>query len=587
MRTLARYVLRQHPGLVGALFAITLFVSILEGMGVGLLIPIVENVAAQGELTSTHWFSRQLGSIFMAVGIPFNLVTILLVGLILFTGHQVLLYARARVVIETRTQVVLDLRSRAFANAIHAEVGYLDRKNPGHLVNGVIVESDRAGAAVTCLAEILTLAGVAVMYLIVAFFISWPLTLFAAALLGGLSLAVQAYTRRGGETGRRITEANNALQAVAMEYLGGVRVIRAFGSETFSARRFAERAREVGRLMAEHVRANAQVGFVYEVTLFGALVLIVYLALTHLSLTPALIVTFLFILYRLSPRAVSINRYRHQLSAHLPGFMEVIRLIEETSRPLVVSGNVVFRGLRQAIEFQHVSFGYDPDQMVLRDLSVVIEKGKTTVFVGASGVGKTTLLDLLLRLYDPSEGRILVDGVDLRAFDLMTWRRSIAVVSQETFLFNDTIWNNILVGCPDANEEQVMWAARLAHVDKFVSLLPHGYESVIGDRGVRLSGGQRQRLALARAFIRESQILILDEPTSALDAESDVLLQESLAGLRGEHTVIIVAHRLSTIRRADKILVLENGRVIEEGDHESLLKHGQRYAKYYQLQLGG
>jgi len=586
MRALSSYLLRRQPGQVGLLFAITIIVSLFEGLGAGLLIPIVESIGAQQNPGSVHWFSSRLAAAFMTVGLPLNLITILVSGFILFFAQQALLYQRAKVVAETRARAVLDLRSDAFANALQADLSYLDRQNAGHLVNGVIVESERAGAAITSLGEILTTSGVAAMYLVVALFISWPLTLLAMALLGVLSLTVQTQNRQGGKTGWQITESNNALHAVAMEYLGGVRVIKAFGSEAFSTGRFAERARQVWQLTTEHARANAKVGFIYEVSLFGALVLIVYLALTRLSLTPALLAAFLFILYRLSPRAVTINRHRHQLTAHLPGFAEVTRLIEETSQARLVTGALEFRGLRRAIEFQQVSFEYEPDQMALRDVSIAIEKGKTTVFVGASGAGKTTVVDLLLRLYDPSQGRILVDGVDLKALDLALWRRSIAIVHQDTFLFNDTIWNNILVGRPDADEAAVIDAARLAHVHEFVELLPQGYQSVIGDRGVRLSGGQRQRLALARAFVRDPEILILDEPTSALDAESDAAIQESLTRFRGDRTVVIVAHRLATIRRADKIIVVEDGRVIEEGDHETLLSHGQRYARYHQLQVG-
>lgn len=587
MRTLTQYLVRTQRTSVILLFSLTVLVSSFEGVGAGLLIPIVESLGTSQELNGTHWVSSALARGFAAVGLPFTLLSILAVGLILFATQQALLFARARVVARTRGRVVFDLRASAFANLMQADIGLLDRRNSGHLVNGVIVESERAGAAVTSLAEVLTLSGVMAMYLLVALFVSWPLTLLAVLLLGALSAALHGFNRTGGKTGWQVTEANNALHAAAMEYLGGIRVIKAFGSERFATDDFTRRARQVRQLTTEHTVANARVGFVQEVTLFAALVLIVYVALTFFRLSPALLIAFLFILYRLSPRAVTINRQRHQLTAHLPGFMEVTRLIDETRRSLIPSGRVAVEGLQRGIEFERVSFDYERGQAVLQAVSFVIEKGQTTVFVGSSGAGKTTVVDLLLRLYDAAEGRILVDGVDLRQLDLAQWRRSIAIVQQDTFLFNDTIWNNILIGRPDASSEQVLEAAGRAHVDDFVAPLPEGYQTVVGDRGVRLSGGQRQRLALARAFLREPDILILDEPTSALDAESEAFIRQSLAHYRGNRTVIIVAHRLATIRAADKVIVLEDGRVVEQGDHETLLRNGHQYARYHQLQVGG
>lgn len=584
--TLAGYLLRRHRRPVALLLTVTLFVSLLEGVGAGLLIPIIESIGDDGVGTG-HWFSRNVAAVFAAIGVPFTLVTILIAGFLLFAVQQLLAAWRYRLSAETRARVVVDLRAGAFANVLEADLSYLDRQRAGQLVNGVIIESDRAGAAIAALSETLVLGAVMAMYLIVALFISWPLTLLAVSLLGVLSLAVRRDQGRAGGIGRQVTEANNALHAAAMEYLGGVRVIKAFGRESVSAGTFAQSAREGQRLMVAHAKDHARIGFVYEVTLFGALVTIVYLAISYLSLGPALLSAFLFILYRLSPRAVAINRHRHQIAAHLPAFTEVTRLIDETRASRLTSGNTPFHRLERGIEFQRVSFEYESDQPVMQEVRLFIERGRTTGFVGGSGAGKTTMIDLLLRLYDPTQGCILVDGVDLRTLDLARWRRAIGVVHQDTFLFNDTIWNNILVGAPEADAPQVMEAARLAHVHEFAMLLPNGYHSLVGDRGVRLSGGQRQRLALARAFLRQPEILILDEPTSALDAETDAAIQESLAHYRRDRTVIVVAHRLATIQLADKVYVLEDGRVIEEGDPDTLLRQGQRYARFHQLQMGG
>ncbi|PMB10263.1 ABC transporter ATP-binding protein, partial [Fischerella thermalis CCMEE 5328] len=245
---------------------------------------------------------------------------------------------------------------------------------------------------------------------------------------------------------------------------------------------------------------------------------------------------------------------------------------------------IEFRELQRGIDVVSVDFGYDRENLVLHNITLSIEKGKMTALVGSTGAGKSTLADLIPRFHDPTEGKVLVDGVDVREFEIDSWRRKMAVVSQDTFIFNTSIRNNIAYGTPRATEAEIREAARLANALEFIEEMPEGFDTVLGDRGVRLSGGQRQRIAIARALLRNPQILILDEATSALDSVTERLIQESLEKLSAGRTVIAIAHRLSTIAKADKVVVLEHGRIVEQGKYQDLLEQRGKLWKYHQAQ---
>ena len=374
------------------------------------------------------------------------------------------------------------------------------------------------------------------------------------------------------------------MQSTTIEQLGGIRIVRAFNLEAVSGERFKSLALEMAKLYHVTIKSRARMEALFEIGVVGGLMVIVYYAVTVADMSIPVLLTFIFVLFRFYPRVGGINKAFHGLMFGIPAVHNITKLIEETRTPTVVNGTIHHSRLKDGIHFEDVSFSYDDDSPILDRIDFTVRSGEAIAIVGSSGEGKTTLVNLLMRFYDPSNGRILVDGTDLRELDMTSWRSTLSLVNQDIFLFNDTIRNNIVLGKLDATEEEIVAAARSAYADEFIDELPDGFDTMIGDRGTRLSGGQRQRLALARAIVRDPQILILDEATSELDSKSEQLIQQAVAELGASRTIFTIAHRLSTIRHADNILVIENGRIAEEGNHERLLATNGSYAEFLRIQ---
>ena len=300
----------------------------------------------------------------------------------------------------------------------------------------------------------------------------------------------------------------------------------------------------------------------------------------------AVSLTFLILLYRLQPRIKQFDANSVALDALSASVEEVRSLLDETDKPYLQNGTRVLVSIDKGIVFENVSLHYDfGKNAALEQVTCSINRGETTAFVGPSGAGKSSLISLICRFYDPSSGRLLIDGIPMQELDLSWWRKQIAIVSQDVYLFNASVAENIAYGKLDATGEELMEAAHKAHALEFIEDLPDGFETVLGDRGVRLSGGQRQRLALARAFIRDPQILILDEATNSLDLISEKVIQDALEEFGRNRTVLIIAHRISTIEHADKVIVLDTGRVVESGAVVDLLATDGLFSRFYALQL--
>ncbi|TMA53616.1 MAG: ABC transporter ATP-binding protein [Deltaproteobacteria bacterium] len=455
-------------------------------------------------------------------------------------------------------RVVTDLRNQLTAHLQRLDLAFFNRRRAGQIVSRVMADVTLVRATVTdaltsLFQDITRLLGLVA----VAIYMDWVLALLAVCLFPVAALPIRYFSWQLRQTSRRQQEAIGRLNALLHENAQGNRVVKAFGQERYEEQRFNEHNERLFHIV---LRASVIRSLPITEVLAGIAVAgIIWLAGSSV-----------------------INGTRTQ--GAFVGFVITLFLLYEPFKKLVRT-NYTLTGVDQAIEFHDVSFAYEPGEPVLRGVNLRIPVGQVVALVGISGGGKSTLADLIPRFYDATEGRITIDGVDIRGITLASLRSHIAVVTQFTFLFNDSVRNNIAYGEPSRPMEEVVAAARAANAHDFISELPRGYETHIGDLGVRLSGGQRQRLAIARALLKNAPILILDEATSALDTESEGLVQEALERLMANRTTLVVAHRLSTVRRADRIVVLVHGEIAESGTHEELLARGAEYRKLYELQF--
>jgi subfamily B ATP-binding cassette protein MsbA len=374
--------------------------------------------------------------------------------------------------------------------------------------------------------------------------------------------------------------------------IGAMRMVRAFDQESREKDRFKQLARDVKRVFIRSEMISGTVLPIMEVIylpLFVCAVVVAWYAGTGL---PTLF-TCLLLIYRLQPHVKKIDQSRVQLNTVLGSVEAVMDLVDRANKPYLTSGDVPFTGLKTGIELSSVTFAYDDDslqpalQPALKCVSFRIPAGSVTAIVGTSGAGKSTLVNLLCRFYDPTAGRIVVDGIDLRDLKLKDWRRRIAVAGQDAELMTGTVFENIAYGRPEASAEEIRMAAHLANAADFIEGLPEGWDTRVGSRGLRLSGGQRQRIGLARALLCKPSLLILDEATNALDSLSETAVQQTFEQIRGGTTILVIAHRLSTIRNADYVVVLGNGQVVEEGRPAELFSANGVFSKLYELQSLG
>ncbi|MBW4640132.1 MAG: ABC transporter ATP-binding protein/permease [Gloeocapsa sp. UFS-A4-WI-NPMV-4B04] len=480
------------------------------------------------------------------------------------------------------------LRKSIFEQLQKLSLSYFSKKRSGELLNSITSEIYQIKMACSVAAAFIAKGFTLLVYVVAMFWLSWQLTIMSILCFSLLAAALSKLVRWVREASFETSKAGGHFSSVSMEFISGIRTVHAFATQDFERKRFYEVCKEVESANTKSAAGVTVVQPLTEAVSASILLLIVVVAIaisvTTGSLQIASLLTFLFVLLRLGPLVSQINGAWSKLNSFQGSMSNIKDILRTDDKTYLKNGQIQFAGLKRAIEFVSVDFGYDASDLVLHNITLTIEQGKMTALVGASGAGKTTLVDLIPRFYDPTEGKILVDGVNLQEFQINSLRKKLAIVSQDTFIFNTSVRNNIAYGSEGADEAAIVEAARLANALDFILDMPEGFKTQLGDRGVRLSGGQRQRLAIARALLRNPEILILDEATSALDSVSERLIQDSLERLAVGRTVIAIAHRLSTIIRADKVVVLEQGRIVEQGGYQELLERRGKLWKYHQMQ---
>ncbi len=487
-------------------------------------------------------------------------------------------------------RVVMDIRNALFRHILGQSAGFFAHEDTGRLLSKINNDVGQVQQAVSDTAgdlarETLALVG----YAALLFWYDARLTLVC---LTGAPLIVYPLVRLGQRvrrTTRRSQEALEQLSHLSMEAFSGHRIVKAFGTEKIEADKFARAGYQLFRTNMKVTAALSSLPPLMElIGGIGMAAAIVYgsAQIAAHNLTPGDFVLFIGTLLLMYGPAKKLSRVNADLQQAIAASERIFEMLDTHTEVHEEPGAAPLAPLQERIEFKDVAFEYDDGKRILRGVSVTVRAGQMVAIVGKSGAGKTTLVNLLPRFYDVSGGAILVDGVDIRHVSLASLRRQIGIVTQETVLFDDTIASNIAYGSPQASAAEIEAAARAANANEFIMALERGYDTMIGERGQRLSGGQRQRLAIARAVLKNAPILVLDEATSALDSESELLVQEALTNLMMNRTSFVIAHRLSTIRRADAIMVLDRGRIVEFGRHDELVSRpGGTYAALYEMQL--
>jgi len=575
-------VLRLKPWVLSGLIILGVLAALSEGISISLFIPLVQNQMG----TQTAGITGRLAALFQGIPSEHRLLWIGFSIFLCIVLKNVLSFSYSLLFQSVNASIGHRLRCGILHQLLSVGQSYLDTHDSGKLLYTLATETWRVSAACTVLASVIINVCMALIFSILLLLISWKLTLITGCFLLLNSQILQQVTSHGKRLSARATAVNADLTQRMIETLGGMQLIRAFGRESHEQRRFDVASREVSKAFFKLDRISALVQPLSEVLTVSLLLGILLVTAMCTPGQMGILLTFLVLLYRLQPRIKQFDADRVALDTFSASVEEVRSLLDKSDKPYPRSGARIPASIEKAITFDNVSLHYESGKgAALERVSCSINFGETTAFVGPSGAGKSSLIRLICRLYDPSSGRLLIDGTPLSKLDLAWWRNQIAVVSQEVYLFNASVAENITYGKLDATRDELVEAARKAHALEFIEELPDGFETILGDRGVRLSGGQRQRLALARAFIRDPQILILDEATNSLDLISEGVVQDALEQFGRNRTVLIVAHRISTIEHADKIIVLDSGRIVESGTVTQLLAAGYLFSRFYALQL--
>ncbi|HEY8309385.1 MAG TPA: ABC transporter ATP-binding protein [Gemmatimonadaceae bacterium] len=586
--------------LIGAMVT-NIGAALLDAFSVALLIPFLNTLFDRPALDiKAGWVSSLLhqtvGQLMVHGDKMTSLRNVIFVVMLVVIAKNFFVWVSGQFGAELQEFVTRDLRNTVYKHLARLPLSYFTKTKSGQIISRVLNDTFETRLVLT---QIVTqsLQAIALVAATIAFLfdISWQLTVMALGIVPILSLVLQPLLKKLRRGNRRRGNQHGEMASVLQETVSGIRLVKSFGAEQFEEQRFTSASDTYARTTVRLTQLSFLAPPVTEV--IGMLIAVSILwvgarqVLVNESLTGADLITFLVFVLRLLQPLKQLTAVRATAQSSLASAERLFDILDTPSEQERDGGSVRIAEFSSRIQFEHVGFGYEgrdgsDEAIVLQDVAFHAARGEVIALVGASGAGKTTLVDLIPRFYEPTSGRITIDGIDTRTVTLDSLRSLIGIVSQDTVLFHDTVRNNLAYGSADRfTDAEIEQAARAANAHTFISALPDGYATLLGERGTRLSGGQRQRIAIARALLLDPPILILDEATSALDTESERLVQAAIDRLLEGRTVFVIAHRLSTVQHATQILVLDNGRIVEHGTHDELrAKHGA-YSRLYDMQF--
>lgn len=548
---------------------------------------VVDNVLRSKPVTS-GWLNRLVFS--LTGGDTFTIVKFAAFAVIVIAiGEALCTYGQKLLTTSVGQWVMHDLRQALYFHIQRMSLAYHDQKDTGDLISRVTSDIDAiqsfiSSSLLDAVIDVLTLMGM----VIVMFCINWQFTLIALSVSPVLAVVVYRYTRNIKKASREVRKKEGQIVSVIQEVITSIRVVKAFAREDYEQRRLEEESLENVEIALRARSLKARLTPLVEVIVAIGTALVLWFGARMVlagNLLPGSMIVFVLYLGKMYKPMQDLSKMTDAYSKAGVGYERIREVLDTDGEVKDLPGARPAPKFKGAIAFDKVTFGYDSGRPIIQDMTFGIQPGKVAAFVGPTGAGKTTIISLISRFYDPTSGTVRMDGVDVRRYKQRSLRNQISLVLQETVLFHGTIWHNIAYGKPAATRAEIMHAAEVANATEFIEKMPHAYDTMVGERGVTLSGGQRQRIAIARAVIRQTPILILDEPSSGLDAEAEKLVFDALDRLMKGKTSIVIAHRLSTIRSADVIFVVKDGTIVESGTHEELTEAGGVYAGLYAVQF--
>ena len=560
-------------------------VTITEGVGLLMLVPLLTAVGVSASDTAS---TGVVAWAFQAVGIPLTVSNVLLVFVAITGCQATFLRWQSVVSAQLEQDIVSALRQRLYRAIAGVEWIFFARNRSADFTHALTEEVDRAGGAAYYAVDLLASLLVAAVYFAVAFRMSPGITILVAAFGAAIGVGMRRRLDVARVAGELLSESSRRLHASLTEHLASTKTSLSYGAESRHDAAYERLSEELRTARVQTARHYGRFRQLLSIASAAGLALIIYVSIGLLAINTAELLVLLFVFARLMPRLTGVYEKLQWLMTQLPAFAAIEGLERQclaAARPKATRPERMT--FVRDVRLDRVGFAYttDADAMAVRDLDLVIPSGTTIAIVGASGSGKTTIADLVMGLITPSVGRVLVDDQPIRPECIDSWRRQIGYVAQETFLFHDTVRANLLWARPDADEDDLWQSLRMASADAFVAGLPHGLETVVGDRGVLISGGERQRLSLARALLRQPRLLILDEATNALDAVNATRIHDAIKSLHRQMTIVLITHRLATARHADRIYLIDDGCAVETGTwHELIVRSNGRFRQLWDAQ---